>query len=72
MAAIIRGALAAANPIVLAKAGAWEAMVVNHGRVVEVIERRDAAAAEAASLALIDYTAEEIGSVFAVERPVHG
>jgi DNA-binding FadR family transcriptional regulator len=72
MAAIIRGALAAANPIVMSKAGAWEAIVANHGRVVEAIERRDAAAAEAASLALIDYTAEEMGSVFAVERPVHG
>ncbi|SDH72287.1 FadR/GntR family transcriptional regulator [Paraburkholderia phenazinium] len=72
MAAIIRGALAAVNPIVMTKAGAWEAVVANHGRVVEAIERHDPAAAEAASLALIDYTAEEMGNTFAIERPVHG
>jgi DNA-binding FadR family transcriptional regulator len=72
MAAIIRGALAAVNPIVLNKEGAWESVVANHGRVVEAIERRDPKAAEAASLALIDYTAEEIGNMFSVERPVDG
>jgi DNA-binding FadR family transcriptional regulator len=72
MAAIVRGALAAVNPIVTAKPGAWETAVEKHGRVVAAIERRDAKDAEAASLALIDFTAEEIGSTFSVERPVHG
>jgi DNA-binding FadR family transcriptional regulator len=72
MAAIIRGALAAVNPLVMNKAGAWEAVVANHGRVVDAIERRDPKAAEAASLALIDYTAEEMGNMFSVEPPVHG
>jgi DNA-binding FadR family transcriptional regulator len=72
MAAIIRGALAAVNPIVLGKAGAWETVVANHARVVEAIERHDPKDAEAASLALIDYTAEEIYNTFLVERPLHG
>ncbi|MGF6722878.1 DNA-binding FadR family transcriptional regulator [Paraburkholderia sp. GAS41] len=72
MAAIIRGALAAVNPIVTSKPGAWEAVVANHGRVVDAIERRDAKAAEAASLALIDFTAEEIGNLFSVDRPALG
>jgi hypothetical protein len=39
---------------------------------VEAIERHDPKDAEAASLALIDYTAEEIYNTFLVERPLHG
>jgi DNA-binding FadR family transcriptional regulator len=72
MAAIIRGALAAVNPIVIVKPGAWETVVATHARVVDAIERRDPKEAEAASHSLIDYTAEEIHNVFAVEQPTHG
>ncbi len=69
MAAIIRGALAAVNPIVNRKAGVWESVMRTHGRVVEAIERRDPKEAEAASLALIDYTVDEVGNAFAVDPP---
>jgi DNA-binding FadR family transcriptional regulator len=72
MAAIVRGALAAVNPIVVSRHETWETIVAQHGRVVEAIERHDAGAAEAASLALIDFTVDEIGGAFTLERPVHG
>ena len=68
-AAIIRGALGAVNPIVMSKEGAWEAVVANHGRLVEAIERRDPNEAEIASLALIDFTAGEVGGKFSAEPP---
>ncbi|MGF6771233.1 DNA-binding FadR family transcriptional regulator [Paraburkholderia sp. GAS199] len=68
MAAIIRGALSTVNPIV-PKEGLWEAAVSSHLRVVEAIERRDPKEAEIASLAMIDYTAEEIGGNFSAEPP---
>jgi DNA-binding FadR family transcriptional regulator len=70
MAAIIRGALAAVNPIVNQKEGVWETAVRTHGRVVEAIERHDPKEAEAASRALIDYTADEICDTFSVDRPM--
>ncbi|WP_133649017.1 FadR/GntR family transcriptional regulator [Paraburkholderia flava] len=69
MAAIIRGALTAVNPIINQKDSVWEAVKRTHGRVVEAIERRDPKEAEAASLALIDYTVEEVGNAFAVDPP---
>jgi len=68
MAAIVRGALSAVNPIINRKEGAWEAAVEAHSRVVDAIERHDAKEAEAASRALIDLTAEEICNTFAVDR----
>ncbi len=70
MAAIIRGALMAVHPIIDRKEGAWERVLLTHARVVEAIERHDPAEAEAASLALIGYTAEEIGAVSAAEKPL--
>ncbi|NPT59020.1 FadR/GntR family transcriptional regulator [Paraburkholderia elongata] len=72
MAAIIRGALSTVNPIVSQKEGMWEKAVSTHQRVVEAIERRDPKEAEIASLAMIDYVTEEIGSKFAPEPPVRG
>ena len=69
MTAIIRGALSTVNPLVNQKPGMWEIAVRMHGRVVEAIERRDPKEAEAASLALIDYAAEEIGREFFIEVP---
>jgi DNA-binding FadR family transcriptional regulator len=72
MAAIIRGALAAVNPIVNEKDGVWETAVRMHGRVVDAIERHDPKEAEAASRALIDYTAEEIRNTFSIERQMPG
>ncbi|MFM0739771.1 FCD domain-containing protein [Paraburkholderia xenovorans] len=68
MAAIIRGALSTVNPI-LTKEGLWESAVSSHQRVVEAIERRDPKEAEAASLAMIDYSVEEIGDRFSPEPP---
>jgi DNA-binding FadR family transcriptional regulator len=72
MAAIIRGALSTVNPIVNQKEGAWEGAVSARQRVVEAIERRDPKAAEAASLAMIDHTAEEMGSTLSEPPPVRG
>lgn len=72
MAAIIRGALSAVNRIVNQKDGVWEMAVSTHLRVVEAIERRNPEEAERASLAMIDYTADEIGSTFSGESPVLG
>jgi DNA-binding FadR family transcriptional regulator len=43
-----------------------------HGRVVDAIERHDPKEAEAASRALIDYTAEEIRNTFSIERQMPG
>ena len=60
MAAIIRGALSTVNPIVNARQEPGRPWWLTHGRVVEAIERRDPKEAEAASIAMIDYTAEEI------------
>jgi DNA-binding FadR family transcriptional regulator len=56
MAAIIRGALSALKPLVEQPPGAWEETVKLHSRVVEAIERHDAKEAEAASMAVIDYS----------------
>jgi DNA-binding FadR family transcriptional regulator len=67
MAAIIRGALLAVNPIVVRREGGWERLMRSHERVVEAIERRDAREAEAASLAMIDYTAEEISQALDID-----
>ena len=72
MAAIIRGALSAVNPIVSQKEGVWETAVSSHQRVVEAIERRDPEEAERASLAMIDYSAEEIGTTFSGEAAKRG
>jgi DNA-binding FadR family transcriptional regulator len=73
MAAIIRGALATVNPaIVKANDDLYEAAVESHRRVVEAIERRDPKEAEIASLAMIDFTAEEIGGKLSGQAPAHG
>ena len=71
MAAIIRGALSTVNPIVTERDGdgLWETAVKSHQRVVEAIERRDPKEAELASLAMIDYTAEEVSGQFSSEPP---
>jgi DNA-binding FadR family transcriptional regulator len=69
MAAIIRGALSTVNPMVNTREGLWETAVSSHQRVVEAIERHDPKEAEIASLAMIDYTAEEISSKFSAEPP---
>jgi DNA-binding FadR family transcriptional regulator len=69
MAAIIRGALSTVNPIVLEREGLWESAVNSHQRVVEAIERHDPREAEIASLAMIDYSAEEVGGDLAPEPP---
>jgi DNA-binding FadR family transcriptional regulator len=69
MAAIVRGALSTVNPIVTDKDGLWEGAVSSHQRVLEAIERRDPKEAEIASLALIDYTAGEVGGKFSAEPP---
>jgi DNA-binding FadR family transcriptional regulator len=71
MAAIIRGALSASNPIVTARESNWEAVLQKHGRVVEAIERRDSKEAEAASIAMIDYTAEEISRALSIDPLGH-
>lgn len=68
MAAIVRGALSAVNPIIMRKESAWETVVRTHGRVVEAIERHDPKEAEAASLALIDFTSDEVEQAFAVSH----
>jgi DNA-binding FadR family transcriptional regulator len=62
MAAIVRGALAASNPIVTANEQVWDEVIRKHARVVDAIERRDAEEAEAASRDLIDLAADEIGN----------
>ncbi|RFU47898.1 FadR/GntR family transcriptional regulator [Paraburkholderia sp. DHOC27] len=67
MVAIIRGALTAINPIVTNRPGGWEEVIQNHKRVVEAIERRDPEEAEAASTAMIDFTADEIGKALSIE-----
>jgi DNA-binding FadR family transcriptional regulator len=63
MAAIVRGALSASNQLVNANQGMWDEVIRKHVRVVEAIERHDAAEAEAASRELIDFAADEIGNV---------
>jgi DNA-binding FadR family transcriptional regulator len=72
MAAIIRGALSTVNPIISQKEGAWEQAVGTHQRVIEAIERRDPKEAEIASLAMIDYSAEEMGSDITPAPPARG
>ncbi|MGF6262263.1 DNA-binding FadR family transcriptional regulator [Paraburkholderia youngii] len=69
MAAIIRGALSTVAPLVHDRTGVWEGAIASHQRVVEAIERRDPKEAEIASLAMIDYSAEEIGGRFSAEPP---
>jgi DNA-binding FadR family transcriptional regulator len=71
MAAIIRGALSAVNPIVTARESNWEDVLRAHSRVVEAIERRDPKEAEAASIAMIDFTAEEISRALSIEPLGH-
>ncbi len=71
MAAIVRGALSASNPIVTRNEDSWEEVIRKHVRVVEAIERRDAAEAEAASRALIDFTADEISHLLSADSPKH-
>ncbi|MBN3804316.1 FadR family transcriptional regulator [Paraburkholderia sp. Ac-20336] len=67
MAAIIRGALSTVNPIMHDKDDLGETAIASHRRVVEAIERRDPKEAEIASLAMIDYTAEELSGRFSAE-----
>ncbi len=69
MAAIIRGALQATQPMLAEKAGAWEISVQTHERLVSAIERRDPKDAEAAALALIELAADEVSREFSVEVP---
>ncbi|WP_118178985.1 FadR/GntR family transcriptional regulator [Paraburkholderia phosphatilytica] len=69
MAAIVRGALSASNPIVSSDPVVWQTMVERHARVVDAIERHDPREAEAASLALIDFMADKIGTTLPMERP---
>lgn len=70
MAAIVRGAVKLVNPRVAQKEGAHDVAVKAHARVVDAIERRDPREAEAASLALIDFSADEISRDFSVEVPM--
>ncbi|WP_144113641.1 FadR/GntR family transcriptional regulator [Paraburkholderia sp. BCC1886] len=72
MAAIIRGALSTANPLVVQRDGFWESAVSSHLHVVEAIERRDPEAAEAASLAMIALAASELDDSFSIEQTVRG
>ncbi len=67
MAAIIRGALSLVNPILNHRQGGWESVVEGHGRVVEAIVRRSPQDAEAAAIAMIAYTAEELQRALAPE-----
>jgi DNA-binding FadR family transcriptional regulator len=69
MAAIVRGALSTVNPLVTDKNGLWETAVSSHQRVLEAIERRDPKEAEIAALAMINYSAEEVGGKFSAEPP---
>ena len=70
MAAIVRGAVRLVNPRVVQKEGAHDVVVKAHARVVDAIERRDPREAEAASLALIDFSADEISRDFSVDVPM--
>ncbi|AJX15339.1 GntR family transcriptional regulator [Burkholderia ubonensis] len=70
MAAIVRGAVRLVNPRVVQKEGAHDVALKAHARVVDAIERRDPREAEAASLALIDFSADEISRDFSVDVPV--
>ncbi|WP_321914266.1 MULTISPECIES: FadR/GntR family transcriptional regulator [unclassified Paraburkholderia] len=67
MAAIIRGALSLVNPILNTRDGGWNNVVAAHGRIVEAIERRAPKEAEAAALAMIEYTADELTRALAPE-----
>lgn len=69
MTAIIRGALAATQPMIAEKPGAWEISVRMHERLVDAIERRDPKEAEASAVALIEFAADEVSREFAVEMP---
>jgi DNA-binding FadR family transcriptional regulator len=69
MAAIIRGALQATQPMLAQKPGAWEISVQTNERLVTAIERRDPKEAEASALALIELAADEINREFSIEVP---
>ena len=69
MAAIIRGALQATQPMLAEKPGAWEISVQTHERLITAIERRDPKEAEAAAVALIELAADEVSREFSVEVP---
>lgn len=71
MAAIVRGALSAVNPLVADKNGLYETAVSSHQRVLEAIERREPKEAEVAALAMIAYSSEEVGGKFSAEPPTH-
>src|SRR3954454_3213781 len=71
MAAIVRGALSTVNPLVADKNGLWETVVSAHQRVLEAIDRREPKEAEIAALAMIAYSAEEVGGKFSAEPPTH-
>lgn len=60
MAAIIRGALSVVSPILNERTDGWQNIVRAHGRVVDAIEKRDASEAQAAAVAMIGYTADEL------------
>ncbi|HTH61507.1 MAG TPA: FCD domain-containing protein [Paraburkholderia sp.] len=67
MAAIIRGALTVVNPILNRRESGWQDIVQAQGRIVDAIERRQPKEAEAASLVMIEYTADELRRAFAPE-----
>ncbi|MCG1042549.1 FCD domain-containing protein [Mycetohabitans sp. B8] len=60
MTPVVCAALSTLAPLVQSTAGLAERARKLHGRVVEAIEVRDAVAAEAAMVALIAFTKEEI------------
>jgi DNA-binding FadR family transcriptional regulator len=69
MAAIIRGALQATQPMLAQKPGVWEISVQTNEKLVSAIERRDPKEAEAAALALIELAADEVSREFSVDMP---
>jgi len=67
MSAIIRGALTVVNPILNRRESGWRDIVDAQARVVDAIERRAPHDAQAASTAMIEYTADELARAFAPE-----
>jgi len=67
MAAIIRGALVVVNPILTRRDGGCQDLVSAHERVVEAIERHQPDEARAASIAMIEYAADELKHAFTPE-----
>ncbi len=67
MAAIMRGALSLVNPVINQRDGGWANVLAAHERVVQAIERRAPDEAEAASRAMIEFTADELNRAFATD-----